>query len=120
LFYEDLSPWYVSSSLAEGEKLKAVGWLAWGHPYERRIVVIAMLAGAMAVVVIVIIMLVVMVLLLLVVAMAVMSMVLFVILIIIICPSPTCAAASFSEPCLPGSWSPCSASFQNPGFLRYG
>ena len=27
---------YVASSLAEGEKLKAVGWLAWGHPYTRR------------------------------------------------------------------------------------
>ena len=29
LFFEDLSPcMYVASSLAEGEKLKAVGWLA--------------------------------------------------------------------------------------------
>src|SRR5437016_10814737 len=37
LFFEDLSPcMYVASSLAEGEKLKAVGWLAWGHPYKRR------------------------------------------------------------------------------------
>ncbi len=37
MFYEDLSPcMYVASSLAEGEKLKAVGWLAWGHPYKRR------------------------------------------------------------------------------------
>ena len=37
LFYEDLSPcMYVASSLAEGEKLKAVGWLAWGHPYTLR------------------------------------------------------------------------------------
>jgi len=27
---------YVASSLAEGEKLKAVGWLAWGHPYTLR------------------------------------------------------------------------------------
>src|SRR6266481_311548 len=37
LFYGDLSPYmYVSSSLAEGEKLTAVGWLAWGHPYTLR------------------------------------------------------------------------------------
>jgi len=37
LFFEDLSPcMYVASSLAEGEKLKAVGWLAWGHPYTLR------------------------------------------------------------------------------------
>jgi hypothetical protein len=37
LFYEDLSPcMYVSPSLAEGEKLTAVGWLAWGHPYTLR------------------------------------------------------------------------------------
>ena len=37
MFFEDLSPcMYVASSLAEGEKLKAVGWLAWGHPYTRR------------------------------------------------------------------------------------
>jgi hypothetical protein len=27
---------YVASSLAEGERLKAVGWLAWGHPYTSR------------------------------------------------------------------------------------
>jgi hypothetical protein len=37
LFFEDLSPcMYVASSLAEGGKLKAVGWLAWGHPYTHR------------------------------------------------------------------------------------
>jgi hypothetical protein len=37
LFFEDLSPcMYVASSPAEGEKLKAVGWLAWGHPYTQR------------------------------------------------------------------------------------
>jgi hypothetical protein len=37
LFIQDLSPClYVGSRHAEGEKLKAVGWLAWGHPYERR------------------------------------------------------------------------------------
>ena len=27
---------YVASSLAEGERLKAVGWLACGHPYTSR------------------------------------------------------------------------------------
>jgi hypothetical protein len=37
LFFEDLSPcMYVASWLGEGEKLKAVGWLAWGHPYPLR------------------------------------------------------------------------------------
>lgn len=37
LFFEDLSPcMYVASSPAEGEKLKAVGWLVWGHPYTQR------------------------------------------------------------------------------------
>jgi hypothetical protein len=37
LFIEDLSPcMYVASSLAEGEKLKAVGWLGWGHAYKQR------------------------------------------------------------------------------------
>lgn len=37
LFFEDLSPcMYVAASLAAGEKLKAVGWLAWGHPYTLR------------------------------------------------------------------------------------
>ena len=37
LFIKDLAPClYVASSHAEGEKLKAVGWLAWGHPYKRR------------------------------------------------------------------------------------
>lgn len=37
MFFEDLSPcMYVASSLAEGEKLKAVGWLAWDHPYTLR------------------------------------------------------------------------------------
>jgi hypothetical protein len=37
LFIKDLSPClYVTSSYAEGEKLKAVGWLAWGHLYKRR------------------------------------------------------------------------------------
>jgi hypothetical protein len=38
LFYEDLSPcWYFAhSSGPEEEKLKAVGWLAWDHPYKRR------------------------------------------------------------------------------------
>jgi hypothetical protein len=39
LFYEELSPClYVSDSSfgPEAEKLKAVGWLAWGHPYIRR------------------------------------------------------------------------------------
>ena len=37
LFIKDLSPClYVASWHAEGEKLKAVGWLSWGHPYKRR------------------------------------------------------------------------------------
>ncbi len=37
MFIKDLSPClYVASSHAEGEKFKAVGWLAWGHPYKRR------------------------------------------------------------------------------------
>jgi len=27
---------YVASSLAEGERLKAVGWLGWGRPYTTR------------------------------------------------------------------------------------
>lgn len=37
MFLEDLTPClYVASSLGEGEKLKAVGWLAMGHPYPRR------------------------------------------------------------------------------------
>ena len=39
MFYEDLSPClYVSYSSfgPEAEKLKAIGWLAWGHPYTRR------------------------------------------------------------------------------------
>ena len=37
VFLEDLSPcMYVASSLAEGERLKAVGWLGWGHPYTTR------------------------------------------------------------------------------------
>jgi hypothetical protein len=37
VFLEDLSPcMYVASSLAEGERLKAVGWLAYGHPYTSR------------------------------------------------------------------------------------
>jgi hypothetical protein len=37
MFFEDLSPClYVASSFAEGKKLKAVGWLAWGHPYTLR------------------------------------------------------------------------------------
>jgi hypothetical protein len=37
LFIEDLSPcMYVASSRADGEKFKAVGWLAWGHPYTLR------------------------------------------------------------------------------------
>ena len=39
MFYEELSPClYVSDSSfgPEAEKLKAVGWLAWGHPYTRR------------------------------------------------------------------------------------
>jgi len=37
LFIEDLSPCtYVASSRSDCEKLKAVGWLAWGHPYTER------------------------------------------------------------------------------------
>jgi hypothetical protein len=37
LFFEDFSPCtYVASSLADGENLKAVGWLAWGHSYTTR------------------------------------------------------------------------------------
>jgi hypothetical protein len=37
LFIEDLaSCMYASSSGSDGEKLRAVGWLAWGHPYTVR------------------------------------------------------------------------------------
>ncbi len=36
LFFEDFSPWLCASSLSEGKKLKAVGWLELGKPYARR------------------------------------------------------------------------------------
>lgn len=38
MFIEDLSPcWYLGSPYdPEGKKLKAVGWLAMGHPFTRR------------------------------------------------------------------------------------
>ena len=37
MLIEDLSPCsYVASSRSESEKLKAVGWLAWGHSYKLR------------------------------------------------------------------------------------
>jgi hypothetical protein len=37
MFFEDLSPCRcVASSLAMAQRLKAVGWLGFGHPYTRR------------------------------------------------------------------------------------
>jgi len=36
-YFKDLSPCtYFGSFITSAEKLKAVGWLAWGHPYKER------------------------------------------------------------------------------------
>jgi len=35
-YFEDLSPWTCFEPFLPAEKLKAVGWLAWGYPFKQR------------------------------------------------------------------------------------
>ena len=35
-YFEDLSPWTCFEPFLTAEKLRAVGWLAWGHPFKQR------------------------------------------------------------------------------------